>query len=83
MQFYIWSIEHNAWWKPNGYGYTTDINQAGIYNQEEAYKIIHAANICCTNNPKETLVPYIKPDRFEKLISDSDEITPSGISDTY
>lgn len=27
--YLIWSYEHNAWWKPNRWGYTTNIKEAG------------------------------------------------------
>lgn len=34
--YLVWSHEHGAWWRPNGRGYTTDINRAGRYTREEA-----------------------------------------------
>lgn len=42
--YFIWSIEHNGWWKPNKNGYTIEFNKAGQYTKEEAYKICANAN---------------------------------------
>ena len=36
IKFYIWSIEHNAWWKKNSWGYTTKIDEAETYSMAEA-----------------------------------------------
>jgi len=32
----IWSDEHGAWWRPDGMGYTQRIEEAGLYNEDEA-----------------------------------------------
>jgi hypothetical protein len=40
----IWSNEHEAWWRPNEYGYTRDIQQAGKYPIEDARRICTKAN---------------------------------------
>lgn len=45
-KFYIWSLEHNAWWKPNSCGYCHDISSAGIYSFAEATAIVKSANCC-------------------------------------
>jgi len=34
---WIWTGEHNAWWRPEGSGYTTDIRQAGVYQAQDAF----------------------------------------------
>jgi len=39
-EYYIWSYEHNAWWKPNSIGYTIDLRQAGRYTAEQVKVII-------------------------------------------
>lgn len=39
-RYLIWSFEHQAWWRPNSNGYTTDLAQAGRYSQEEAGRIV-------------------------------------------
>jgi hypothetical protein len=44
-KYLIESMEHSfppqikSWWKPDGWGYTTCIEQAGRYEKEEAEKI--------------------------------------------
>jgi selenophosphate synthetase-related protein len=45
MKYRIWSFEHNAWWRPNWNGYTVSIFEAGLYDFEEATKIVEQANI--------------------------------------
>jgi len=40
----IWSFEHDAWWKPNSYGYTPNKAEAGIYNYRQAKHICDSAN---------------------------------------
>jgi len=34
--FYLWSKEHQEWWRPSNNGYTTEILIAGKYTQREA-----------------------------------------------
>lgn len=43
--WFIWSIEHNAWWGENHRGYVEDIRFAGRYSYEEAMQIVYGANI--------------------------------------
>lgn len=43
-RWYIWSNEHNAWWKPDWKGYTPDKTSAGVYSYAEAIKIVEGAN---------------------------------------
>lgn len=43
--YLIWSAEHNAWWRPGHNGYTTSIEEAGVYEKHAAEKIIDNANI--------------------------------------
>lgn len=38
--YLIWSYEHNAWWKPNQRGYTSDLKLAGHYDYGEAAEIV-------------------------------------------
>lgn len=44
MKYYIWSHERNMWWKPNSWGYTFYLFEAGLYSAEEADKICADAN---------------------------------------
>ena len=44
MEFLIWSIEHGAWWRPGGMGYTRRLDEAGRYSSTEAEAIVRRAN---------------------------------------
>jgi hypothetical protein len=52
--YYIFSIEHRLWWKPNACGYTHILEHAGKYTFEEASAIIKSANLGGTIN--ETMI---------------------------
>ena len=54
--FLIWSIEHNAWWKPLSRGYTEKREQAGRYTFQEACKIVKGANIMLKDVPNEAMI---------------------------
>lgn len=55
-RWYIWSLEHNGWWKPNHIGYTPHKSQAGTYTYEEALKIVKNANIGEHDTPNEAMI---------------------------
>ena len=44
-EYVIWSIEHDAWWKPARTGYTRELVEAGIYAEREARAIVQRANL--------------------------------------
>ena len=54
-EYYIWSIEHNAWWRSDREGYTPHLFLAGLYGQEEAAAIVESANEHGTFN--ECMIP--------------------------
>ena len=56
MKVFIWSFEHNQWWRPNSQGYTSDIKEAGEYNMNNATRICIDANI--TGKVNEAIVPF-------------------------
>lgn len=58
--YLIWSIEHNAWWKPAMNGYTQKRNEAGKYPFETASLIVKDANIALNDEPNEAMVEFIK-----------------------
>jgi hypothetical protein len=43
-EYFIWSVEHNAWWRPNHNGYCASWSQAGRYSKDEAFRISARAN---------------------------------------
>jgi hypothetical protein len=57
MTFLIWSIEHGAWWKPGGKGYTRDRSQAGRFTLDRARDICMSANHWREDSPDEAMVP--------------------------
>lgn len=48
-RYIIWSIEHEAWWRPGWAGYTRELAAAGRYNQAEADAILARANFVHVN----------------------------------
>ena len=48
-RFVIWSIEHNAWWRPGWLGYTEVLAEAGRYGEVEADEILKRANHVAVN----------------------------------
>lgn len=44
MKYAIWSFEHRGWWRPARFGYTSNREGAGVYEEEEAFEIVRDAN---------------------------------------
>jgi len=44
MEYVIWSIEHQAWWRAGRMGYAITLAEAGRYGEREAAAIIKKAN---------------------------------------
>lgn len=55
-EYFIWSIEHDGWWKPDKMGYTASWSNAGRYSKEEAFTISARANWSSLN---EVPVPIL------------------------
>ena len=55
-KWYIWSIEHGAWWKPNRCGYTAEKSLAGTYSLSDALEIVKSANIANNDMPNEAMI---------------------------
>lgn len=53
--WYIWSVEHLAWWRPNEEGYTNDIEKAGRYTYKVA--IERSKNMLTDTKHKDIAVP--------------------------
>jgi hypothetical protein len=57
VQFRIWSNEHNSWWRADSRGYTTDVEQAGMYSLAEAFGVGMSSSLGSSPGaPKEELV---------------------------
>jgi hypothetical protein len=46
--YVIWSWEHEAWWGPSCWAYTTELAIAGRYTYGEAQAIVDRANLFST-----------------------------------
>lgn len=66
-RYFIWSLEHRAWWRDNQRGYTTDRAKAGLYPLAEAMRICMKANQYIPDDqpPNEALVP-LTPAELQK-----------------
>lgn len=53
-RYAIWSIEHNAWWRESGYGYSQALEDAGLFDRKTATEIVSKANIVTFN---EAMIP--------------------------
>src|SRR4051812_39839568 len=51
----IWSIQHDAWWKPGSLGYTHHVAEAGRYSVDEAARILQQCNLIQVNECKVPL----------------------------
>lgn len=64
-EWIIWSIEHQAWWGPNGMGYLAMRADAGRYTFEEACRIVTGANIGQHDIPNEAMIK-LTHDEYER-----------------
>ena len=44
MKYAIWCVERSSWWCPDRFGYTRLKEEAGLYEEEEAFEIVRDAN---------------------------------------
>jgi len=60
-EYWIWSNEHQAWWRPAERGYTGFLHEAGRYPQRMADRIIEQANHYLSEHsfPNEVAIPVI------------------------
>lgn len=60
--YYIWSYEHNAWWKPDRRGYVVDLKGAGKYTKQEAKEILDGANLVDINETAVKINAFFEND---------------------
>ena len=59
MKYYIYSFEHDGYWKSDRFGYTPNLSDAGIFSETEALEITLQANIVMAikGEPNEAMIP--------------------------
>jgi len=65
----IYSHEHDAWWKPGGWGYTGRQDEAGRYTEEKAREICERAAYGWRDGqlPPEVMVPVDSSDMLSAI----------------
>lgn len=46
MVYLLWSNKCSMWWKPNSWGYTDDVREAGRYSEAEAVELVVRSAMC-------------------------------------
>lgn len=59
-EYVIWSIEHQAWWRPYSWGYCDTLGDAGRYTRLEAERIVGRANLVAVH---ECMIPVTAFDK--------------------
>jgi len=68
--YLIWSFEHRAWWKPDGFGYTLALEKAGRFTLELGAAFVESANRYRPfDDPFEALVPLDEVSEFRATFS--------------
>lgn len=44
LRFRIWNHEREQWWRPNEFGYTSELSEAGLYSYDKALRLTLKAN---------------------------------------
>lgn len=57
----LWSNKHQAWWRPDGRGYTEDIAEAGAYTEAQAVEAVTRSALCMDRN-RVTLMVAAPPE---------------------
>jgi hypothetical protein len=70
-RFLIWSIEHTAWWRPGKWGYTDQLSEAGVYDDEDARAIVANANRVHFN---EALIPVESTTRAPAPVASDEDL---------
>jgi len=72
QQYVIWSMEHQAWWRPFRMGYAPTLAEAGVYVEPEARAIVEAANYP-PGTCHECMIPVEALKRLRILIREEEE----------
>lgn len=68
--YLIWSYEHDKWWKPYSQGYTEDVDEAGRYEEWEAFQIVRSANKHIDHDEVtfvECMIPVYEGDKLTEV----------------
>jgi len=51
VKYWIWSNEHGAWWAKDRRGYVRTLEDAGMYDAEQAEEIVTNASVAQMDQP--------------------------------
>lgn len=63
----IWSYEHDAYWRANSMGYTRHKDEAGLYDRDEAERIVKEANRGLPSDKPNETVEELDGKRYRRL----------------
>lgn len=73
LLYLIWSYEHKAWWRPGERGYTSRLDQAGLYPKTKAFRIVESANkFRPPDKPYEVAIAIFPPENITFAVSAED-----------
>lgn len=69
--YLIWSHQKNAWWRPGGRGYTTNLLEAGRFTEAEAAGQLRwheHREFLADGRPHEVLVETLTPEQMRDVL---------------
>lgn len=74
--YLLWSHKHNAWWRPDGWGYTDNIDDAGRFAERDAVRYVVRSAQCGVLEHVTSMVAA--PDNWQRPVSVSPDAVIGG-----
>lgn len=75
-EWLVWSHKHNAWWRQSQYGYTTYLDEAGRFTDEQSRDIAEKASLGRLGNglPYSVRVPAHAEDLEHEIAKETSRV---------